>query len=1706
MLTFRAGAALSTGSATKMADHLMTQTLPATAQDLALYYQRGMTYQDGMWQPGGAIIARADSHAVTAAGIQRDGSADVGAGVAEAGPVPASDDPRAGDVVRPGMIPEPRRDMDPRLADLLAIDLTRPVTRDEIAHLLAGQRADGARITGKQYQRGTEALADVFGLDPMRVPTRAELANILAGQRADGTPLPVDPAMQAAAPTAMPVKQIAVTEALDAAGVRYQKRGNRVRLQASWRGGEGWTVSVNASTGAWKDFATGDVGGFASLRQHLSLGAAREIGTIDPEVAAAQAIKQDEARQATARRVWRDATDGAGEMVAPVFKGSAGVKSRKRAEWRAQVEATDVWRAIGRRYFERRGLDADWLLPQVKFASLHGKYDATEIAAGAAVAMVTPMYGLDEAGRIRLTGVQRTYLNEAGEKSGRKMLGQAGSWWLAPPAASGQAALPIAGHARMMLVGEGFETVASVVQATGHAGVVGYNAGGVVAWAGKYRGSEPIGFLVDRDHPKIYGGRQVGLAGQRAAAAAIEVIRAAGNEAVYLLPPASVAGGRKGADWADALTEGTAETLRAALTQAAASSEADLALVPQIPTAGSAPAPGAGTAPATAPETGAPNDPQAPLHRDLIRFLKAMGVEDPRALDATARENILAGRLANGDEQTAREWQRAITKSRTPIGYVDYTFSADKSVSLAWAFAPTEAERNLIAQAHRDAVHAAMQVVAETVGQARMGKGGRDGAEKGAIGWITFDHYTARPTLEIARPGPDGRMETELVTMKVAGDPQLHTHVAVPNVVLTPGGRVGSLDMLQMHDRIHEWGALYQAYLAQNLRALGAAVTLDETLGSARLTAVPDAVRTAFSKRTRDALADARSYAKETGANWDRMSPDERIMLLKGGAFASRSAKADDLSDFAGWQRQAERLGYQHKSVLDPLNPKAELSAEQRIDVAYRAGARILGRQFEHRAVLGEADARVAAARGLIASGLSGAADIDTVRAAFNERGVTDTWSEVSGGLFAIRPQTALIEVALVRDDPAVEGATMTETRLTTQAQLDQEQRVIELARKHAGYAQGLLTPPAIQRGIAATDLDLTGAHGQAQRRVIDHLGMGGRFAVAIGAAGSGKTTLLKPLVAAWHEQGADIHGISLGWRQARDLRESGLRIADPIRRRNPVPPKAWGEVSGQAAIPRHLRDGSSNSHRDSVAAVSVFINRVKSGRLVLSHGSVVVIDELGTIGTRQLAELLTLQDQYQFRMVAIGDPKQCQSIEAGSVIRLLETALGKIPSIETTVRQTNPRAREIAGLLRAGKGAEALAMKYQDKTAEIVSGGVSEIVERAAALWHERRQANADRPRYSISISTPTNEDARAIGMAIRARLQASGELGRDETVLTATDPNSHADYDLPLAIGDRVRLFARTQASLTGGQSGAIGDNGSILEVRAIQRDGLILRNDKGNEGLVAWEALTDQRSGRVRLTYGYAMTTNTAQGATTTEHIFVTPAGSRMTDGFKSYVSGSRHRERDYWLTSEGAERQEIVGRRPLGDPRPIHEHDIWANWGRNIMRRPEILNATDIVAQADRVRRGTARSFMTGKELHETTAQTTDRREELQRKFQHTNIRAAAPEINTMSRDFADHQRQTQGTIERLTAARDVVRRAVADRISRARPLLDRARGVARERIDAIMRRHEAERAARVAQERERQEAAAKASRLVLKLVPEQKPDDFPAPRRGPRMGM
>ena len=647
-------------------------------------------------------------------------------------------------------------------------------------------------------------------------------------------------------------------------------------------------------------------------------------------------------------------------------------------------------------------------------------------------------------------------------------------------------------------------------------------------------------------------------------------------------------------------------------------------------------------------------------------------------------------------------------------------------MSLAWAFAPTEAERAIIAQAHRDAVDAAMCHVESELGRARKGKAGRDGFEPGRIGWIRFDHYASRPTVEVPRrDAATGEAYTELVTLKVAGDPQLHTHVAVPNAVLTESGRVGGLDLQRLEGRVHEWGALYQAHLATNLRRHGIEVALDGATGAARITAISERVRAAFSKRTMNGTDAARAYAAGLGLDWDKLDADRRIGLAKRGVQGDpRQAKQDDLSDWAAWRREAAALGWQHRSVLRP--EAIPLPArEARLEQAYQAALGLLDRDLQRRAVTDASVARVAAARGLIASGVESAAEIDDVVRAFAKRGVRQDGQAV--GLIW----------GLTADAQGREWV-----RLTTTLHVERETEFVALAQAAAADKSGALSRAAIAAAVARSGRDFSeSAHGRTQLALIDRLGQGGRLAVAIGVAGSGKSTVLAPLVDAWQREGRRVYGAALAWRQSDDLAGAGIAESDR-------------------------------------AAFSVFLDRVAKGQVRLDRSSVVVVDELGLLGTRQLLELLRVQAATGCQVVAVGDPKQCQAIEAGPVIELLRRALGAeaVPELLTTVRQQSARERETSLMFREGRAAEALALKRADGTAQLVPGGYREAVAHVADLWAARRAANAHDPDYTLTVSAPSNADARAIGAAIRERRRDAGELGPDQVVLDACDQNGAA------------------------------------------------------------------------------------------------------------------------------------------------------------------------------------------------------------------------------------------------------------------------------------------------------------------------------------------
>jgi hypothetical protein len=867
-------------------------------------------------------------------------------------------------------------------------------------------------------------------------------------------------------------------------------------------------------------------------------------------------------------------------------------------------------------------------------------------------------------------------------------------------------------------------------------------------------------------------------------------------------------------------------------------------------------------------------------------FSRAAGIDThhmPRDADLT---RLFEGRRAD----TGEAWSK---HKRTLSGF-DLVFSPHKSVTLAAEFAATPAESAAIWNAIDRSSDGAMRHVAQVLGWARKGAGGEDGADPGAVGWVSFRHHTARPTLPIQ----DGRGgQTYLADAPVAGDPHAHIHHFLMNMVVTDAGRVGSLDTRALTDvRVKEFGAYFQALLADELRRIGARIGYDAEKQAVVLTAIPEMVNKAFSKGRRQILGKAKAYARDQGLVWDDMSADAKMDVLRDAGAAGRLGKSKtDERDL--WRQQAEDLGWQHRTVMEGVAHE-KLPDEERFDRAYQFAARHLAEEFHTAAVISHEKLGMYAARGLIGTGIAGGTeDIKRVVELVEQRGIRFKGEHVA-------------LVVGVFDD---------KVRVANTAQIRIEAKLAATAEANAQDKTGALSVQALRQAIANAGIEFT----EEQQAAIFALGQGGALTLLTGAAGAGKTTLLQPLVAAWRADtrfspaGREVVGVAMAWRQADALKDADIKRT---------------------------------------YALSPLLRMIETGEFKASRNTVLVVDEVSQIGPRPLLKLLELQARTGMTIKLLGDQEQAQAIEAGDSIEILRRVLPPeaLPTLLTTMRQASKRGRAIAGLFRDGKAAEALAMKREDRHAMLAGGDFDQVVARIADLYIERRDVlRASGSKRGISISTPTNDDAAAISQAVRKRLKERGEIADDEVVYRAIDQRGKT-YDLAIATGDRLRLFRRLWGRVDGHYQ-RIGNNGEVVEVLGRTADGLRLRTKDGIAE-VEWRRLADDATGRLMLGFGHALTIDAAQGITSDEHINALPRGTSGVTGFTSYVAESRSRGTTWTVISEAAVYEAERHRQALGDITPITKDDLWARVAEDMSAKPYKSLATDLLnaARQDRER--------------------------------------------------------------------------------------------------------------------------------------------------------
>jgi Ti-type conjugative transfer relaxase TraA len=252
------------------------------------------------------------------------------------------------------------------------------------------------------------------------------------------------------------------------------------------------------------------------------------------------------------------------------------------------------------------------------------------------------------------------------------------------------------------------------------------------------------------------------------------------------------------------------------------------------------------------------------------------------------------------------------------------------------------------------------------------------------------------------------------------------------------------------------------------------------------------------------------------------------------------------------------------------------------------------------------------------------------------------------------------------------------EDRFTTRAMIETEQRLHHTAKLMAERDRHAVRNADREVALAraeARGLVLSGEQADALAHVTDGRDLG----IVVGHAGTGKSAMLGVAREAWETAGYEVRGVALSGIAAENL-ESGSGIAS--------------------------RTIASMEHG------------WQQGRDLLTPRDVLVIDEAGMVGTRQLERVLSHATEAGAKVVLVGDPQQLQAIEAGAAFRSIQERHGGA-EIGDVRRQREDWQRDATRYLATGRTGHALqayrshGMLHEAQTREQARGDFIEIGDR---------------------------------------------------------------------------------------------------------------------------------------------------------------------------------------------------------------------------------------------------------------------------------------------------------------------------------------------------------------------------------------------------------
>lgn len=830
------------------------------------------------------------------------------------------------------------------------------------------------------------------------------------------------------------------------------------------------------------------------------------------------------------------------------------------------------------------------------------------------------------------------------------------------------------------------------------------------------------------------------------------------------------------------------------------------------------------------------------------------------------RESFLAqhGVPPEGPRELHAFITKAISHPRVPVAGFDLTLSPPKSVSALWAVADPELASRLRA-VHDQAVTDALTYLES---RALFTRQGTEGVRRLPVRGMIAARFVHR----------DSR----------AGDPDLHTHVAISNKVQTLPGDWLAIDATILYAAKVTVSEAYTTSLTAGLRGLGLAMQATGRDGKRpvwEIDGVHPALLERWSSRRRRITAYTSELVARFQADHERPpTPTEKLELAQQATLATRQAKHEPRSEAeqrTTWHTQAEHTlgpGGLHRMLTSVLTPKLQARSEV-VDDRWlaRTAQRIVTIVESERSSWTVWNVRSEAFRHVRAAAISYA------RA---EQVVDLLTAQVLAPAMSVPIATTrsmpVEPDLLLRPDGTPVYEQPDGTRYTSHRVLWAERRLVDTAARQGGRAAD---HNSVTLALLQSMANREPLNPDQQTLVREMATSGKRLQLAIAPAGTGKTTAMRALATAWTNSGGNVVGLAPSAAAAEQLRTQ-------------------------------LGDGTV---ADNLAKLVWAIGHHEPLADAIGAGTLVIIDEAGMADTLTLDHAVTRCLDRGASVRLIGDDQQLGAIGAGGVLRDIATSHGAL-RLDEVLRFADPAEAAASLALRAG---EVAAIGYYLDHGRVHAVDPDTATSHILAAWQADRKAGLD-----ALMLARTRELVAELNAAARAARIAGHRTGRAADL---SDGNQ-------ASVGDMI-LTRRNNRTLNTGETAWV-RNGDRWTITAVHRDGSVdVRHLRNHNQLTL---PTDYVAESVEL--GYATTIHTAQGITAdTCHGLLTGAESRQL----AYTMLSRGRAANHaWLMVNPAEHHLAPVAQALVEP-----HTAVEVLEAIIERDQAPASATTLLAQAD-----------------------------------------------------------------------------------------------------------------------------------------------------------